>query len=120
MPFFSDNRHFNSTLITPPSPELLLLERIEHGVTVPADEPWCLVDLKPGPQGVYRGSQLTRQDRTVWFNQDNGFLWDEENEVWLGAKWSGNYCGWMSSTVVEASGTKCATRSKSSRCYLRN
>ena len=120
MPFLHSDRHFNSTLITPPSPELLQLERIEPGVTVQTDEPWCLVNLKPGPHGAYRGSQLTRQDRTVWFNQDNGFIWDEEDEVWLGARWSGDYCTWMSDAAVEATGTKCTRRSKSARCYLRN
>ena len=115
MPFAFNQRHFNSTSITPPADWLRELDRIEPGVTVPLDEAWCLIKLQPGPHGVFRGPHLTRQDRTVWFNQETGLLWDEEENAWLGAMWEGR----LSESVVEAAGVKVHKRPRSKRCRAR-
>lgn len=111
MPFADNQRHFNSTSITPPADWLRELDCIEPGVTVPLDEAWCLIKLKPGPQG----SRRSRQDRTVWFNQETGLLWDEEENAWLGAMWEGR----LSESVVEATGVKVQKRPRSKRCRAR-
>lgn len=100
MPFAFNQRHFNSTSITPPADWLRELDHIEPGVTVPLDEAWCLITFKPGPR-----------HRTVWFNQETGLLWDEEENAWLGAKWD----GWLSESVVEATGVKVHKRPRSKR-----